>query len=142
VNVEPSGPERTASVPSFASATLPTIARPRPAPGPPRAAGARNRDLGRVRPKSLRRVGGEPVETDDLVMRNGFAAAREIEQVTDQLVELSGRCGQDSGDVRAQPSRASSSSTTAGSSLVKIGVGRSTFAPTVTGRLSHRGVAE
>jgi hypothetical protein len=38
--------------------------------------------------------------------------------------------------------RASSSSTRAGSSLVKIGVGFSTLAPTVTGRLSHRGVAE
>ncbi len=39
-------------------------------------------------------------------------------------------------------SRASSSSTTDGSSLVKTGVGFSTFVPTATGRLSHRGVPE
>ncbi len=41
-----------------------------------------------------------------------------------------------------QPSRASSSSTTEGSSLVKTGVGFGTFCPTVTGRDSQRGVAE
>lgn len=43
---------------------------------------------------------------------------------------------------RHASSRASSSSTTAGSSLVKTGLGCSTVAPTVTGRLSQRGVPE
>ena len=38
--------------------------------------------------------------------------------------------------------RERSSSTTEGSSLVKIGVGFSTVAPTVTGRDSQRGVRE
>ena len=40
------------------------------------------------------------------------------------------------------PSLASSSSTIAGSSLVKIGAGFSIFAPTVTGRDAHGGVSE
>ena len=43
----------------------------------------------------------------------------------------------------SQPSsRASSSSTTDGSSLVKTGVGLSTFAPTTTGLLSQGGVLD
>ena len=41
VNVDPSGPVRTATVPLLACATPPTIASPSPAPGMPRAAGAR-----------------------------------------------------------------------------------------------------
>ena len=63
--------------------------------------------------------------------------------------------GQGGDDRRTQPtgraddehpheaaSRSRSSSTTDGSSLVKIGVGFSTVAPTVTGRDSQRGVSE
>ncbi len=41
VNADPAGPVRTSTVPSFACATLPTIASPSPAPGIPRARGAR-----------------------------------------------------------------------------------------------------
>ena len=46
------------------------------------------------------------------------------------------------GDPHEAASRARSSSTTDGSSLVNTGVGLSTFAPTATGADSQRGVPE
>ena len=46
VNADPAGPVRTSTVPSFACATLPTMASPSPAPGIPRAdRGARRTPL-------------------------------------------------------------------------------------------------
>ena len=54
-----------------------------------------------------------------------------------------GRAGPSGPDERTQlPSRASSSSTTASSSLTKTGVGLAIGVPGTTGRRSHRGVAE
>ncbi len=86
--------------------------------------------------------GGRVGEVDDVLAgpRGGHDLVPVPQGGDDRRAQAAGRA--DDQHPHEAASRSRSSSTTDGSSLVKIGVGFSTVAPTVTGRDSHRGVSE